>query len=184
MFYKKKVTILFTSHTILLTLLRTASLPDSIFIRVFFTVCLISAEMLDGPFATWILSLSFVTDTGLLNTDYINTLHLLIVSMFTGFANDFSSSWSTFLFFTFCVRLIKLSVALFNDPHFALSVTKSGLIRMFSSGGLISGILFVTLFHFLGVDAKCSLLYTGGCFNPIYCFPLFLCRSHFSEWLA
>ena len=52
MFYKKKVTILFTSHTILLTLLRTASLPDSIFIRVFFTVCLISAEMLDGPFAT------------------------------------------------------------------------------------------------------------------------------------
>ena len=75
----------------------------------------------------------------------LNTLHLLIVSMFTGFANDFSCSWSTFLFSSFCVRLIKLSAALFNDPHFALSVTKSGLIRMFSSGDFISAILFVSL---------------------------------------
>ena len=75
----------------------------------------------------------------------LNTLHLLIVSMFTGFANDFSCSWSTSLFSSFCVRLIKLSAALFNDPHFALSVTKPGLIRMFSSGGFISAILFVSL---------------------------------------
>ena len=101
-------------------LLRTVSLPDSIFVRLFFTVCLISADMLNGPFAPWILSLSFVTDTGLLNTDCINILHLLIASMFTGFANDFSCSWSTLLFSSFCVRLIKPSAAIFNDPHFAL----------------------------------------------------------------
>ena len=55
---------------------------------------------------------------------------------------------------------------------------------MFSSGGFISDILFVALFHFLGVDAKCPLLYTGDCFNLIFRFSLFLCRSHFSESLA
>ena len=71
--------------------------------------------------------------------------------MCTGFTDDLSCSWSTFLFSSFCVRLIKLSAALFNDLHFALFVTTSGLIRMFSYGGFISGILFVTLFHFLGV---------------------------------
>ena len=119
--------------------------------------------------------------TGLLNTDCTDTLHLLIVSMFAGFANDFSCSGSTFLFSSFCVCLIKMSAALFNAPHFTLSATKSGLIRMFSSVGFTSDIIFVMFFHFLGNDGKCYLFYTVGSFNHIFSFSLVLCRSHFSE---